>query len=85
MCTTCGGNSHVDFGTYKAVCRVCELIDKDTTEKGCALCQVCGQYICGKCWYNAPRRTMATAMNASEACVEIIRTLATQIVNTFKK
>ena len=32
--------------TMKGVCRVCELLDNDTTEKEVEYCITCGQWIC---------------------------------------
>ena len=43
----------------KRVCRVCELLDKDTTEKVTTYCKTCNQFICKPCDINLLRRGKA--------------------------
>ena len=76
MCKDCG-SEHITFGTYITTCRVCELVDRDTTEKGCALCKECGQYICQKCWGNKPRRAIAAMLHCASG-------IGDKIISIFK-
>jgi len=43
----------------QAICKVCELIDKDIIPKECEWCETCSAFICKKCEPNLLRRGMA--------------------------
>ena len=61
-CASCGSNN-TGPGQIKAVCRVCELVDKDSGEKFCNYCELCKSYICYTCENNWARRIMAFGKN----------------------
>lgn len=46
------------------VCRVCELVDGDTSEKPVLYCSICDSWICDDCRPNIRKRAIATFKNA---------------------
>lgn len=62
MCVNCF-KGNVDFSRVRMPCKVCELLDKDTSAKPAAYCDVCKNYICEQCWNDWVRRGKAMAMN----------------------
>ena len=57
-CTGCGNNSNVLMP-----CRVCELIDNDSTPKRVKYCNLCGAYICKDDETNVLRRAKAALID----------------------
>ena len=45
----------------KEVCRVCELLDNDTTKKEGEFCKICDHFICNDCKPDLWRRGLAAA------------------------
>ena len=48
-CTNCGS-------TIFGVCKVCELVDKDTSTKDVTYCDMCGVHICRQCNFDLKKR-----------------------------
>lgn len=63
MCQNCLPGTNLNFSITFATCRVCELIDEDTRNKGVVFCDLCSAYICQDCWTNPIKRGKAAAMN----------------------
>ncbi len=61
-----------------SVCRVCELVDGDYTEKEVAFCKICVAYICERCWNSKSRRMKAATKSGIKSFVD-------SIIGKFKK
>jgi hypothetical protein len=59
-------------------CKVCELVDGDTSMKLVCHCSLCGEYICKAHWKDALARLEAIAKNTAQK-------IRKKITNTFKK
>lgn len=49
--------------SMKGICRVCELLDKDTTEKEIVWCNFCQAAMCKDCERNWLRRGQAAILD----------------------
>lgn len=58
-CTNCDS----DFSNIQMPCKVCELIDKDVTEKMVWYCDTCKAYICKPCLRDGVRRAKAAVIS----------------------
>lgn len=46
----------------KGICKVCELVDEDSTTKDIFWCETCKEYICKQCEPNLLKRGLAMIM-----------------------
>lgn len=60
-CAVC--NPQKGFKTFTMPCRVCEIVDKDSSIKWVDYCSLCKAYICEPCWNNPIRRAKAALLN----------------------
>ena len=72
MCFNCD-NATRNFNLVKTTCRVCELVDGDTSNKGVVFCDTCSAYICESCWTDGIKRAKAVAMNWGQKIVDAIK------------
>lgn len=63
MSGCCGSPNEIDFTKIVEVCRVCELLDKDTKKKPVSWCDICGAFVCKSCTFDLERRTKAMVLN----------------------
>lgn len=47
----------------RKVCRVCELVNGDTSLKDCYFCDVCKQWICISCGQRYDKRVLAAMLD----------------------
>lgn len=69
-CTTCNDECKT---IIEYVCRVCELIDGDTSIKRVCFCNDCGAYICDDCRPNLTRRALAAIGDKAEKVKEFFQ------------
>lgn len=73
-CQGCGKNGMVDF-VHFTPCKVCEILDKDMSNKWCAWCNECCAHICQDDWDNKIRRGAAAVITAFKQCAENFKKL----------
>lgn len=54
----------------KGICKVCELLDNDKTEKEGEYCEMCEAFICNECEPNWYRRAMAAIKEGIKKAVK---------------
>ena len=76
-CVNCGQNPK-GKGYIKTICRVCQIVDKDNSEKMVTYCETCKAYICDFCWNNWGRRALAFGKNLLNRSVNPTNNLNTK-------
>lgn len=48
-----------------SICRCCQLVDGDETQKAVWFCSTCDVYLCKECWNNKSKRGHAAILHAA--------------------
>lgn len=74
-CLDCDGQHPQERLIVEGVCRCCELVDKDTSNKRTRYCKVCSAYICENCRDDIAKRTKAFVTDKVEKIADAIKSI----------
>lgn len=78
-CLNCEGNHPQERVLVMGTCRVCELVDGDTSQKRTHYCLKCKAYICDACRPNLARRAMAFAEDKTEKVIDKVKEVVASV------
>jgi hypothetical protein len=78
----CGGSDEFDRTIVTGPCKVCQILDSDSSDKITKYCNPCGVYMCESCRYNPIRRGKAVV---EDKIIQPLAAVTEKIIDKIKE